>query len=132
MDVPDCCLTQVVWACVWERESGWCRRRPTLWSIGPAAMRSRSCTYATSAKTRRMLMAEVPAQLGAPDGTPVVRERFWISAQPGEVRACDGCHGVNRNSQAGAGAAQNVALAFRELLAAWRTEQGVLLRDGFE
>jgi hypothetical protein len=71
-------------------------------------------------------------QLTAPNGTPVVRERFWISAQPGEVRACDGCHGVNRDSQSGAGAAQNVALAFRELLAAWRTEQGVLLRDGFE
>ncbi len=71
-------------------------------------------------------------QLTAPNGTPVVRERFWITAQPGEVRACDGCHGVNRSSQAGAGAAQNVAVAFRELLAAWRTEQGVLFRDSFE
>ena len=37
------------------------------------------------------------------DGTPVVRERYWITAQPGEVRACDGCHGVNTTNQAGAG-----------------------------
>jgi hypothetical protein len=28
-------------------------------------------------------------------GTPVVRERYWLTFQPGEVRVCNSCHGVN-------------------------------------
>lgn len=74
--------------------------------------------------------AIVPAQRAlawhstAPDGTPVVRERYWISFQPGEIRACDGCHGVNQQNQAspGAPAATNTPLALRQLLARWRTK----------
>jgi len=27
-------------------------------------------------------------------GTPVVRERYWLTFQPGEVRVCAACHGV--------------------------------------
>ncbi|UXI67832.1 hypothetical protein [Tahibacter amnicola] len=73
----------------------------------------------------------VPAQRAmawqstAPNGTPVVRERYWINFQPGEIRACDGCHGVNQVNQAtpGGTAAQNTALALRELLARWRNKQ---------
>lgn len=57
------------------------------------------------------------------DGTPVVRERYWISFQPGEIRACDGCHGVNQQNQAGQPAAANTALALRALLARWRERQ---------
>jgi hydrazine synthase alpha subunit-like protein len=53
-------------------------------------------------------------------GTPVVRERYWIGFQPGEVRACDGCHGVNQQNQAGDPPATNEALALRALLARWR------------
>jgi len=34
-------------------------------------------------------------QLTSPNGTPVVRERYWITAQPGEVRVCTSCHGIN-------------------------------------
>ena len=51
-----------------------------------------------------------------PAGTPVVRERYWITMQPGEIRVCDGCHGVNTLNQAGQPPAQNTATAFRELL----------------
>ena len=58
------------------------------------------------------------------DGTPVVRERYWISFPPGEVRACDGCHGVNQLNQAGEPPATNTALALRALLARWR-DRGV-------
>jgi len=75
--------------------------------------------------------AFVPAQRAlawhstAPNGTPVVRERYWISFQPGEIRACDGCHGVNELNQAtpGAPAAVNTPLALRQLLARWRDRQ---------
>jgi hypothetical protein len=72
-------------------------------------------------------------QSTATDGTPVVRERFWITAQPGEIRTCDGCHGVNSRNQANqAGAAQNSAIALRLLLARWKLLQGELFVDGFE
>ena len=33
-------------------------------------------------------------------GTPVVRERYWVSFQPGEIRTCTSCHGVNDIDQA--------------------------------
>jgi hypothetical protein len=69
----------------------------------------------------------------SPAGAPVVQERFWITVQPGEVRACDGCHGVNQANQAGAPAATNTALAFRALLARWKLVDAVrLFRDSFE
>lgn len=71
-------------------------------------------------------------QAVAGDGTPVVRERFWITLQPGEVRACDGCHGVNTSSQDGRPAADHPPQALAELLAHWTQQAGVLFRDGFE
>jgi len=71
-------------------------------------------------------------QSTAPDGTPVVRERYWLTMQPGEVRACDGCHGVNRKNQSGAEASQAVSLAFRKLLADWRVASGAVFSNGFE
>ncbi|HWT15218.1 MAG TPA: hypothetical protein VN581_05495 [Patescibacteria group bacterium] len=82
--------------------------------------------------------AYVPAQRAlswqatAPDGTPVVRERFWITVQPGEVRACDGCHGVNKLGQAGQVASTQTAQAFLDLLARWRTDVGWIFADGME
>jgi hypothetical protein len=71
-------------------------------------------------------------QTTAPDGTPVVRERYWISAQAGEVRACDGCHGVNDVNQAGLPPAQNVPQALRELLAYWRDHHDSVFLGNFE
>jgi Hydrazine synthase alpha subunit middle domain/WD40-like Beta Propeller Repeat len=75
--------------------------------------------------------AFVPAQRAlawhstTPAGVPVVRERYWISFQPGEIRACDGCHGVNQQNQANpsAPAAVNTPQALRQLLARWRDRQ---------
>ena len=66
------------------------------------------------------------------DGTPVVRERYWISARPGEVRACDGCHGINDHNHAGLPAAQNVPQALRDLLAYWRDHHDAIFANGFE
>lgn len=71
-------------------------------------------------------------QSTAADGTPVVRERYWISAQPGDIRVCDGCHGVNQNNQAGSGPAQNNPLALRDLLIHWRDNIDVIFRSGFQ
>ena len=66
------------------------------------------------------------------NGTPVVRERYWITLQPGEVRACDGCHGVNQANQQGEGASQQTAQAFLDMLARWTTNVGWLFADGLE
>ncbi|HUR80408.1 MAG TPA: hypothetical protein VM733_06560 [Thermoanaerobaculia bacterium] len=53
-------------------------------------------------------------------GTPVVRERYWITLQPGEVRVCNSCHGVNTRDQVGQPASTQSAEALRALLRAWK------------
>src|SRR5690606_33054101 len=35
-------------------------------------------------------------QLAQPDGTAVVRERYWVTFAAGEIRVCTHCHGINR------------------------------------
>ena len=66
------------------------------------------------------------------NGTPVVRERYWISVKPGEVRACGGCHGVNTTDQAGHAPAQNMPQALKELLDFWRVNSDSLFEAGFD
>ena len=48
--------------------------------------------------------------------TPVVRERYWISFQKGEIRVCASCHGVNQKSQSGAAESQTPPEGLRRLL----------------
>ncbi|HEX6881958.1 MAG TPA: hypothetical protein VF530_01180 [Planctomycetota bacterium] len=55
-------------------------------------------------------------QLTAPDGTPVVNERYWISFQPGEIRTCANCHGQNELDQVGRPTPTNSPQALRTLL----------------
>ncbi|MEZ4650061.1 MAG: FlgD immunoglobulin-like domain containing protein [Candidatus Eisenbacteria bacterium] len=59
----------------------------------------------------------------APDDTPVVRERYWLSFQPGEIRTCTSCHGVNQLDQAGGPAPTNPPEALRSLLQFYKTLQ---------
>jgi Hydrazine synthase alpha subunit middle domain len=59
-------------------------------------------------------------QLTAPDGTPVVRERYWVTMQAGEVRVCTSCHGINTADQANQPAPHNPPQALVQLLARWR------------
>ncbi len=72
------------------------------------------------------IAAVVPArkplswQLLAPDGTPVVRERFWVTFAAGEVRVCTSCHGINKADQVGNPAPQNAPAALRTLLRDWK------------
>ncbi|MBK6853903.1 MAG: hypothetical protein IPG93_20545 [Burkholderiales bacterium] len=54
-------------------------------------------------------------------GNAVVRERVWITFQPGEVKVCAGCHGANAADQAGRAAPQNKPEALRSLLRYWNT-----------
>lgn len=54
-------------------------------------------------------------------GNAVVRERVWITFQPGEVRVCASCHGVNQADQSGAASPTNKPEALRNLLRYWRT-----------
>ncbi len=68
-------------------------------------------------------------QLLAPEGDAVVRERYWITLKPGELRSCDGCHGATPTNQAGQAAATNAPEALRALIARWRDD--VIYFDGF-
>jgi len=61
-------------------------------------------------------------------GTPVVRERYWLTFQPGEVRVCAACHGINSHDQLGAAAPQNAPEALRGLLRAWKAAQATPAR----
>lgn len=71
------------------------------------------------------------------DGTPVVRERFWVTVQPGEIRACGGCHAANKNDQAGNASATNMPLAFKNLLTYWQANHAgdgetAIFKNGFD
>ena len=70
-------------------------------------------------------------QLTDPAGTPVVRERYWLTFQPGEIRLCKSCHGLNSQDQAGQTAPTNEPDALRTLLQYWKNTQP-LFADDFE
>ena len=55
-------------------------------------------------------------QLTDDAGTPVVRERYWLTFQPGEIRSCTSCHGINSKDQAGNSTPVNEPEAFRQLV----------------
>lgn len=61
-------------------------------------------------------------QLTSDDGTPVVRERYWITFAPGEVRTCASCHGLNKVSHNNLPEPTNKPEAFRLLLNNWKTQ----------
>jgi hypothetical protein len=63
-------------------------------------------------------------QLTDPNGSPVVRERFWLTFQPGEIRTCTSCHGLNTRDQAGHAVPTNPPEALRRLLKAWKLNTG--------
>jgi hypothetical protein len=59
-------------------------------------------------------------QLTDTEGVGIVRERNWVSFQPGEIRSCTSCHGVNDRDQTGQGAPQNQPQALGLLLDYWK------------
>ncbi len=64
-------------------------------------------------------------QLTEANGTPVVRERYWLTFQPGEIRTCTSCHGLNAKDQAGNTVPTNKPEALRQLLRHYKTLTGV-------
>jgi hypothetical protein len=63
-------------------------------------------------------------QITAPNGTGVIRERNWLSFQSGEIRVCTSCHGLNTASQTGDPEPTNEPEALRQLLVAWKAQNG--------
>jgi hypothetical protein len=59
-------------------------------------------------------------QIVGPAGEGVVRERYWLTFQAGEIRTCNSCHGQNKLDQAGHGAPANSPEALRLLLEYWK------------
>lgn len=62
-------------------------------------------------------------------GHAIVRERLWITFQPGEIRTCSGCHGENTRNQAGQPPAANKPQALRTLLRYWKQSNNQPLRQ---
>jgi len=63
-------------------------------------------------------------QLTGPTGQGVVRERYWLTFQPGEIRLCTSCHGLSEKDQAGRLAPANPPQALRDLLVYWKDQTG--------
>lgn len=57
------------------------------------------------------------------DGTPVVRERYWLTFKAGEIRACANCHGLNRDDVFGNPTPTNEPQALRTLVRWWLEQQ---------
>ena len=55
------------------------------------------------------------------NGVGVVRERYWLTFQPGEIRTCTSCHGINTADQSGHATPTNTPLALISLLNYWKT-----------
>ena len=70
------------------------------------------------------MAAFVPAQraltwqMVSPDGDAIVRERYWLTFQPGEIRTCASCHGVNTKDQANHAAPTNAPEALKSQITA--------------
>ena len=88
-------------------------------------------TGSTTLANDGSMAAFVPAsraltwQLTDPIGDGVVRERYWVTFQPGEVRVCASCHGLNEQDQAGQTVPTNPPEALRILLDYWQTFQSL-------
>ncbi len=68
-------------------------------------------------------------QLLGTDGLPLVRERYWLSLQKGEIRVCASCHGINTIDQTGKSEPQNSPEALRQLLR-WFSDTGGVSAEG--
>jgi hypothetical protein len=58
---------------------------------------------------------------GTNNNDSVIKERYWITFRPGEVRTCANCHGINDKDQLGRSAPTNQSQALQQLLRLWRT-----------
>ena len=101
----------------------------------PAAVRANAIPQANAATGRITVATDgsvavfVPArraltwQLTNNSGAGIVRERYWVTFQPGEIRTCPACHGLSERDQAGNLAATNDPQALLTLLQQWQSQQ---------
>ncbi len=61
-------------------------------------------------------------QLTDDAGNAVVRERYWLTFQAGEIRVCSSCHGLNEKDQAGNPVPENAPEALKLLLDEWKSQ----------
>lgn len=59
-------------------------------------------------------------QTAAADGSAIVRERYWLTLQPGEIRVCTSCHGINKSDHLNQSEPVNSPAALARLLAHWK------------
>ena len=101
----------------------------------PAAVQANADLLADSPTGRMTVAADgsvaafVPArraltwQLTDGVGVGIVRERYWLTFQPGEIRTCPACHGPSEKDQAGNLPVTNAPQALLTLLQAWKGQQ---------
>jgi hypothetical protein len=65
-------------------------------------------------------------QLTDTNGVGVVRERYWLTFAPGEIRSCTSCHGINLTDQAQHPTPTNTPLALITLLNYWKTNAALV------
>jgi hypothetical protein len=58
---------------------------------------------------------------GTNNNLGIVKERYWLTFRPGEIRTCANCHGINDKDQVGRTSPTNAPLALRQLLRYWKT-----------
>lgn len=71
-------------------------------------------------------------QLTSPTGAAVIRERYWLTFQPGEIRTCASCHGLNSQDQAGRSEPAQRPAALEALLQFWKGSLDRIFGDGFQ
>ena len=57
-------------------------------------------------------------------GQQAVRERYWLTYQPGEIRTCAVCHGLNVSDQLGNSVPTNQPAALSSLIRYWKDQAG--------
>jgi len=89
-------------------------KNPTLAATAPKG----SVAIANDGSTAAFVPARraMTWQLTDPQGGGVVRERYWLTFQPGEIRSCTSCHGLNTKDQVSRSVPQNKPEALRQLL----------------
>jgi hypothetical protein len=81
---------------------------------------ARDGSVAALAPARRALSWQLTDARGA----AVVRERYWLTLQPGEVRVCGSCHGTNEFAASHGGVVpENKPEALRQLLRRWKANE---------